>query len=132
MAASQSFETPRARAKGLGSAKEGVGHFIKQRVSAIALLFLIPWFLFAVMNAMDAGYAGAREWAAKPWNAMLLILTFGAAFFHMRLGMQVVIEDYLSRPATKQALLILNTFTSIVLFTVTALTVLKIWFTAGV
>lgn len=131
MSASQPYQTPRARARGLGSAKEGVGHFIKQRVSAIALVFLIPWFLFAVMNAVEAGYASARDWAGQPWNAILLILTFGAAFFHMRLGMQVVIEDYIHRTSTKQALLILNTFAAIGLFAVTALTVLRIWFTAG-
>ncbi len=131
MSASQPFRTPRARARGLGSAKEGVGHFIQQRVSAIALLLLVPWFLFSAMNAMDAGYAGARDWAGRPWNAILLVLTLGAAFFHMRLGMQVVIEDYISRSGTRQALLVLNTFAALALFAVTALTVLKIWFTAG-
>ncbi|MEM7768514.1 MAG: succinate dehydrogenase, hydrophobic membrane anchor protein [Pseudomonadota bacterium] len=131
MSVAQPFKTPAGRARGLGSAKEGVGHYIKQRVSAIALIFLIPWFLFAIMNAVDAGYAGARDWAGKPWNAILLVLTFGAAFFHMRLGMQTVIEDYIGRTGTKQALLILNTFAAIALFAVSALTVLKIWFTAG-
>ena len=131
MSTDGTFETPRARAVGLGSAKEGVTHYIRQRVSAIALVFLVPWFLFSMMSAVDAGYAGAQAWVAKPWNAVLLILTFGAAFYHMRLGMQVVIEDYIGKAGTKQALLILNTFAVIALFAVTALTVMKIWISAG-
>jgi len=132
MSSAGAFKTPTAQARGLGSAKEGVGHYIKQRVSAIALIVLIPWFLFSVMNAADAGYEGARAWVAKPWNAILLILTFGAAFFHMRLGMQTVIEDYIAKHGTRQALLILNTFAAIGLFAVTALTVLQIWVSASV
>ncbi len=131
MSAHQDFQTPTARARGLGSAKEGVSHYVRQRVSALALIVLVPWFLFSVIGAMDAGYAGARDWAAQPWNAILLILTFGAAFFHMRLGMQTVIEDYIAKTGTRQALLVLNTFAAVGLFAVTALTVLKIWVSAG-
>ena len=89
---SHDFTTPTARARGLGSAKAGTEHHIRQRVSAIALIFLVPWFLFSVINAVQGGYDGALDWVAQPWNAVLLILTFGAAIYHMRLGMQIVIE----------------------------------------
>ena len=126
-----SFQTPAKAARGLGSAKEGTGHYIKQRVSAIGLIFLVPWFLFSVVHAARSGYAGALEWAGQPLTAFLLILTFGAAFYHMRLGMQVVIEDYLWKRSTRTALLILNTFVAIVLFAATSLSVLKIWISAG-
>lgn len=131
MAAHQDFSTPMARARGLGSAKAGTEHHIRQRVSAIALIFLVPWFLYSVIHASKAGFAGAQAWVAEPWNAILLILTFGAAFYHMRLGMQVVIEDYIHKSGMKSTLLIANTFATLALFAVTALCVLKIWISAG-
>ena len=129
---STNFETPTAAARGLGSAKSGTGHHIRQRVSAIALIFLVPWFLYGVIAASQTGYAGALDWLSQPWNAILMILTLGAAFYHMRLGMQVVIEDYIAKTGMKQTLLILNTFVCIGLFAATALSVLKIWISAGV
>ncbi|MCZ4296971.1 succinate dehydrogenase, hydrophobic membrane anchor protein [Henriciella marina] len=125
------FKTPTAAARGLGSAKSGTGHHIKQRVSAIALLFLVPWFLYAVIAASRGGFDGATVWLAQPWNAILMILTLGAAFYHMRLGMQVIIEDYIHKAGMKQGLLILNTFVCVGLFTATALSVLKVWISAG-
>ncbi|WP_018148848.1 succinate dehydrogenase, hydrophobic membrane anchor protein [Henriciella marina] len=125
------FKTPAAAARGLGSAKAGTGHHIKQRVSAIALFFLVPWFLYAVIAATRGGYDGATVWMSQPWNAILLILTLGAAFFHMRLGVQVIIEDYIHKAGMKQGLLILNTFVCVGLFAATALSVLKVWISAG-
>ena len=128
---STNFKTPAAAARGLGSAKSGTGHHIKQRVSAIALVFLIPWFLYAVIAASRGGYEGATAWLAQPWNAILMVLTLGAAFYHMRLGMQVVIEDYIQKAGMKQGLLILNTFACVGLFAATALSVLKVWISSG-
>ena len=125
------FITPAKAARGLGSAKSGTELHIRQRVSAIALVFLVPWFLFSIINAMDAGLEGAQDWASQPLNAILLILTAGAAFFHMRLGMQIVIEDYIAKTGTKSALLIVNSFVCIALFATVALSVLKLWIGAG-
>ena len=126
-----SMRTPTGTVRGLGSAKSGTDHHIRQRVTAIALVFLVPWFLYAVITATKAGYEGGAAFVAQPLNAILFILTFGAAFFHMRLGMQVVIEDYIAKSGTKQALLILNTFACIALFAATALSVMKIWISTG-
>ena len=128
---SSSFKTPTAAARGLGSAKSGTEHHIKQRVSALALVFLVPWFLYAVIAATQSGHSGAIEWLSKPWNAILMILTLGAAFFHMRLGVQTIIEDYIHKAGMKQGLLILNTFICIGLFAATVLSVVKIWISAG-
>lgn len=125
------FTTPAKNARGLGSAKSGTEHYIRQRVSAIALIFLVPWFMFSIINAMGAGMDGAQAWAGQPLNAILLILTAGAAIFHMRLGMQVVIEDYIEKTGTRSALLILNSFACIALFVTVALSVLKLWIGAG-
>ncbi len=106
------FRTPLARARGLGAAKSGVGHFIAQRVSAIALLILIPVFLWSVVTLPSGGYEAARDWIASPLGALVMLLTLTAAFYHMRLGLQVVIEDYIHKPATKHALLIANSLVS--------------------
>lgn len=127
----QSLRTPASQVRGLGAAREGTTHYIRQRVSAIALLVFVPWFIFSAIAASKGGYAGVITWVANPLNAILLTLALGAAFYHMRLGMQVVIEDYIAKTSTRQALLILNTFVALGLFAATALSVLKIWFSAG-
>ncbi|MEE2877653.1 MAG: succinate dehydrogenase, hydrophobic membrane anchor protein [Pseudomonadota bacterium] len=128
---STAYKTPTAAARGLGSAKAGTGHHIRQRVSAIALALLVPWFLYAIIAASRSGYDGAAAFLSQPWNAILMVLALGAAFYHMRLGIQVVVEDYIGKAGMKQGLLILNTFACIGLFAATALSVLKIWISAG-
>ena len=122
----QSIRTPLGQVRGLGSAKHGAGHFIAQRVSAIALLFLVPWFLISLIGAVRGGYDGALAFIADPFNAVLILLSVGAALYHMRLGMPVVIEDYIGRKSTKAVLLILNTFVCVALFAIAAYAVLKI------
>lgn len=117
--------------RGLGAAKSGTEHFIHQRVSAIALAILVPWFIYAVIAATKSGFSGAEAFVAKPWNAILLILTFGAALYHMRLGVQTVVEDYIAKSGTRQALLILNTFAVFALMAGMILSVMKIWISAG-
>lgn len=121
------YVTPVKIARGLGASKTGTSHHIRQRVSALALVVLVPWFLFSVMKAALGGYADALAWVSAPLNATLLILTAGAACFHMRLGMQAVIEDYIGKSATRAALLILNTFFTAGLFAATVMSVLSIW-----
>lgn len=120
------YLTPAKAARGLGSAKSGTAHHIRQRVSAIALIFLVPWFLFSVIKAVLGGYTDALAWVSSPINSVLLILTAAAAIYHMRLGMQVVIEDYIGKAGTRAALMILNTFFCAALFAVIALSVLRI------
>jgi len=117
--------------RGLGSAGSGTQHHIRQRVTALALLFLVPWFIYSIIHACKAGYEGALIWVGQPVNAILLILTLCAALYHMRLGMQVVIEDYIAKSGSRQALIILSTFAVFALGVATILSVLKIWFTAG-
>ncbi|KAF1718034.1 succinate dehydrogenase, hydrophobic membrane anchor protein [Pseudoxanthomonas yeongjuensis] len=88
------YRTPLKVAKGLGSAKEGTGHFLVQRLTAIALVFLACWFVYFVVGLMHADYLTATDAVARPWNAMLLIAFLVAMFWHAQLGVQVVIEDY--------------------------------------
>jgi succinate dehydrogenase / fumarate reductase, membrane anchor subunit len=122
----ESIRTPLGRVRGLGAAKEGAHHFIVQRVTAIALLFLLPWFLIGVLLAVRGGYQGAIDFIANPLNAVLALMTVAATLYHMQIGMQVVIEDYIAKAGTRIFLLILNTFFCVALFASAAFSVLEI------
>lgn len=89
-----SLRNPLAKARGLGSAKDGTAHWWAQRVSAIALVPLVLYVLYLLVSFAGADYASVRASIAKPVNAVMLILFIGTAFWHARLGLQVVIEDY--------------------------------------
>lgn len=91
---SKDLRNPLARARGLGSAKEGVGHWMQQRITALALVFLTIWFVLVVLSLVHTDYATARATIAMPWNAVLLIALIVTMFKHAVLGLQVVIEDY--------------------------------------
>ncbi|MDP3738169.1 MAG: succinate dehydrogenase, hydrophobic membrane anchor protein [Hyphomonadaceae bacterium] len=122
----ESIRTPLGKVRGLGAAKEGAHHFIGQRVSALALLFLVPWFLISLLLAVRGGYDSATDFIANPVNAVLILITVGGAIYHMRIGMQVVIEDYIARTSTKFILLILNTFVCVALFAAAGFAVLSV------
>ena len=104
------FRTQLGRARGLGSAKTGVGHFIGERVSSVALVFLTVWGVWSALTLARGGYDGARGWMASPINAVVLTLLAIVGFYHMQLGMRVIVEDYIARPVTKAALLMANAF----------------------
>ncbi|MFO0394469.1 MAG: succinate dehydrogenase, hydrophobic membrane anchor protein, partial [Lysobacteraceae bacterium] len=89
---------PWAVARGLGSAKEGVAHWWAQRVSAAALLFLLPWLVITAVSLIGLDHANARAFLAEPMNATLMLAFVLAVTWHARLGLQVVIEDYIHTP----------------------------------
>jgi succinate dehydrogenase / fumarate reductase membrane anchor subunit len=90
----EDFRTPLSRARGLGSAKSGVSHWWRQRVTAIALVVLVPWLVGLLVSLLGADLEAARIAIARPWNVIALAAFLIAAFWHAKLGMQVVIEDY--------------------------------------
>ena len=92
------FRTPLKRAVGLGSAKEGTGHFLWQRVTAIALVLLGAYFIGLLLGLGGADFERARAIVANPLNAALLAGFLIAACWHAKLGLQVVIEDYVHTP----------------------------------
>ena len=90
----QDMRTPLARAIGLGSAKEGVGPWWAERVSAVALVPLTLWFVTSIIAHTGSDYATFIVWLRTPLTAILMILLLIALFYHTALGLQVVIEDY--------------------------------------
>jgi len=89
-----SLRDPLATARGLGTAKDGVSHWWLQRLTAVALMLLTPWFAWFVLGMIGADQLAARELIARPLNASLLTAFVLALLWHARLGLQVVIEDY--------------------------------------
>jgi succinate dehydrogenase / fumarate reductase, membrane anchor subunit len=104
------YRTPLSRARGLGSAKHGVGHWISERVAAIALIPLVVWVVYSAIRLATLDYYQAVEWLASPLNATLMVLTLALSFAHMSSGMRVIIEDYVYGHLTKAAALLLNVF----------------------
>lgn len=98
------------RARGLGSAKEGVGHWWAQRVTAIALVPLSIWFVFAAISLIGADYETFRGWISVFGNAVLMIVLVGTLFYHGYLGMQVVIDDYVHGDAARVVALLSTRF----------------------
>jgi succinate dehydrogenase / fumarate reductase membrane anchor subunit len=101
------MRTPLGRAIGLGSAKEGVTHWWRQRLSALALVPLTLWFVISVIGLVGADYVTFASWVRNPVVAMLLVLLLGATFYHAALGLQVVIEDYVHGEAARITMLLL-------------------------
>jgi succinate dehydrogenase / fumarate reductase membrane anchor subunit len=120
------LRTPLGRARGLGSAKHGVGHFIAQRVTAIALVLLVLWGVAAAVSVAHGDYASTSEWLHSPLNAALASLLAFTAFWHMQIGMRVVIEDYIQKAGTKAVLLVLNIFVGWLGGALTILAILKV------
>ena len=107
------FKTPLGRVRGLGSAREGTGHFWQQRLTAIANIVLITFFIILLVTLHDASFVEMRLAFANPLVGIVMALVVVSATIHMRLGMLVIIEDYVHGPA-KLPLLILNTFFAVV------------------
>ncbi len=89
------MRSPLARANGLGSAKEGVGAWWAERVSAVALVPLTLWFVASIIAHTGSDHVTFTTWLRMPLVATLMILLLIALFYHMALGLQVVIEDYI-------------------------------------
>lgn len=93
---SRSLRSPLGRARGLGSAKDGLHHWWMQRLTSIALVPLAVWFVVSLVNLSGAGYEDFVLWLSNPVNATVMILFLGVTFHHAQAGMQVVLEDYVS------------------------------------
>jgi succinate dehydrogenase / fumarate reductase membrane anchor subunit len=103
--------TELGRVRGLGSAKHGAQHWWAQRVTAASNLFLMLWFFVAIVRLPGYDYETVHAWLGSPWAAVPLVLLILSVFYHFRLGLQVVIEDYQHGSSRVALLLLLNFFT---------------------
>jgi succinate dehydrogenase / fumarate reductase membrane anchor subunit len=125
-----SYRSPLGRARGYGSAKDGVHHFWVQRVSAVALIPLTLWFVFSIARLPAGNFDAVRWWVHAPSVAIALALFLGCATYHSMLGVQVVIEDYVAADGKKIAMLLLSKFFHAIVAAVSIFAVMKIALTA--
>ena len=99
--------------RGDGSAKSGVGHWKAQRLTALALIPLILWFVTSFIVMLPAPYVMVEDWLSSPFTVTMMILLAFTMFYHGYLGMQVIIEDYIHQEGLKVTLIILTQFASV-------------------
>ncbi len=102
------FRTSRARARGLGAAKEGTGHWWQQRVTAVAMVPLSILFVVPFARALGSGHEHALALYANPFHALVAVLFLAVGFRHLQLGLQVVIEDYVPHTGWRTGLILAN------------------------
>jgi succinate dehydrogenase / fumarate reductase membrane anchor subunit len=106
------LRSPLGTVRGLGSAKSGTHHWIVQRMTAVALIGLGLWFVYSIVRLGGQDYFAAYGWLHQPLNALLTALFVFSALWHGKLGLQVVLEDYVhSKPVKVVSLLLLNFLT---------------------
>ena len=123
------LRSPLSKVKGLGSAKDGTTHFWRQRLTALLLIPLVLWIGFS-LAALPADHATLVGWIEQPWVSVTLLLLVIVTFYHAQLGLQIIIEDYISSHARRTAMLLLINLSCLLLGTIGVVSVLKISFGA--
>jgi succinate dehydrogenase / fumarate reductase membrane anchor subunit len=122
------MRTPLGRVRGYGSARSGTGHFWHQRLTAIANVPLVTAFVVILVSLLGRSHAAVVQILGSPLVAILMLLFIGSITYHMKLGMQVIIEDYIHDERWKFAALIANTFFAIAVAAACVYSLLKISF----
>lgn len=121
------LRTPLSKVKGLGSAKEGTTHFWHQRLTALILIPLVLWVGFS-LAALPLDHANLVSWIQHPPVTIALVLLIVATFYHAQMGLQVVIEDYISSHSRRTFVLLISNFTCLLYGIIGLVAVLKIAF----
>jgi succinate dehydrogenase membrane anchor subunit len=122
------MSTPLARVRGLGAAKSGTEHFWRQRLTAVANVPLTIAFVLIVVSLLGRNHAAAAQILGSPLVAITMLLFIVSITIHMRIGMQVVIEDYVHDEPARLILLMANTFFSLAVALASAYGILKLSF----
>lgn len=122
------MRTPLGRVRGIGSAKSGTDDFIRQRLTAIANVPLTIAAILTVLSLIGRNHAAVKGILGSTPVAILMLLFIASVFYHMRIGMQVVVEDYVHDEWAKYALLILNTLYAVAAGFAAAYAILKLSF----
>jgi succinate dehydrogenase / fumarate reductase membrane anchor subunit len=122
------MRTPLGRVRGLGSAREGTLHFWRQRLTAIANVPLVLFMVGLIVALVGAPYDEVRATLANPFVTLVVILFLVSVLYHMKLGMQIVIEDYVHGEGAKVALIALNIFFPLIVGVASVFALLKIAF----
>lgn len=121
----ESLKSPLSKARGLGAAKEGHHHWKMQRISAIAAAPLVIWFVYSIVMLVNAPYEKSAHFLENPINVILMIFLIVVSFYHSILGLQVVVEDYVSCKAKRFVTLLLIKGTLIFLGATSVLAIIK-------
>lgn len=128
MAMPRQMRSPLGRVLGLGSAKEGVEHWWRQRTTALLLVPLTLWFVISAVGLIGADRAAVAAWMHNPMAAVLMIMLIATTFYHAALGLQVVIEDYIHGEAARITTLLVMRLLCILFVLRGVLAVLKLAF----
>ena len=124
--APKSMRTPLGRVRNLGASHSGTSDFWRQRLTAVAMLLLILPVIVVVMMLLGRNQAGAKEILGLPLVAIVMLLFIVASVWHMKIGMQVVIEDYVQHETTKLVAVMANNFFSIAVALASIYAILKL------
>jgi len=123
-----SIRTPIGRVRGRGAARSGTSHFWHQRVTALANVFLVTAFVVILVSLLGRSHAAVIQILASPFVAIVMLLMIGSVTYHMKLGMQVVIEDYVHDEKWKFLAIVGNMFFAIAIAAACVYSLLKISF----
>jgi succinate dehydrogenase / fumarate reductase, membrane anchor subunit len=122
------MSTPLARVRGFGTAKSGTGHFWRQRLTAVANVPLTIAFVLIVVSLLGRNHAAAAQILGSPLVAIVMLLFIVSITTHMRIGMQVIIEDYVHEEPARLILVMLNTFFTLAVALASAYGILRLSF----
>lgn len=120
------IQSPLAKARGLGSSHEGAHHWLRERVAAVAILPLVLWVIYSMIELRGKSYWEFTQWLSQPWNSALLILFVSGVYYHATKGLQVVIEDYSTSNARKLCLIFATQIAFIFMGVASIVSILKI------
>jgi succinate dehydrogenase / fumarate reductase membrane anchor subunit len=122
----KSAQTPLHKVEGMGASHSGTGHFWRERVTSVALIPLSLWFAFSVLGLTGTNEVTMVQYLARPWNALLMAAFAVTSAYHMSLGLQVVIDDYVHTAGAKLFLLILVRAVTIAIIAVSLFALIRI------